>query len=41
LETAARAAALANAGRGRFEAEFAEAPVVARWRRFLGEVEKP
>jgi glycosyltransferase involved in cell wall biosynthesis len=41
LENAARAAALAKAGRARYEAEFAEAPVVARWRRFLGEVEKP
>ena len=40
LEHPAKAEALANAGRARFEAEFAEAPVVARWRRFLGEVEK-
>jgi glycosyltransferase involved in cell wall biosynthesis len=33
--------ALAAAGRGRFETEFAEAPVLARWRAFLASVEKP
>ncbi len=31
---------LARAGRRRFEAEFAEAPVLAQWRGFLGRVEK-
>jgi glycosyltransferase involved in cell wall biosynthesis len=36
----ARTALLTVAGRRRFEAEFAEAPVVARWRAFLGAVEK-
>jgi len=36
----ARAASLTAAGRRRFEAEFAEAPVVARWREFLGAVEQ-
>ena len=41
LDDGERAARLATAGRARFEAEFAEAPVLARWRRFLGEVEKP
>ncbi len=34
------AATLAQAGRARFEAEFAEAPVLAQWRGFLGTVEK-
>jgi glycosyltransferase involved in cell wall biosynthesis len=34
----ARRAAFGGAGRARFEAEFAAAPVVARWRRFLAEV---
>ena len=34
------AASLAQAGRARFEAEFAEAPVLAQWRGFLGRVEK-
>ena len=33
--------ALAAAGRSRFETEFAEAPVLARWRGFLASVEKP
>jgi glycosyltransferase involved in cell wall biosynthesis len=32
---------LATAGRVRFETEFAEAPVLARWRAFLATVEKP
>jgi glycosyltransferase involved in cell wall biosynthesis len=41
LEDRARAAALADAGRARYEACFAEAPVVAHWRRFLASVEKP
>jgi glycosyltransferase involved in cell wall biosynthesis len=40
LENPRLAGALASAGRARFEAEFAEALVLARWRRFLGEVEK-
>ncbi len=35
-----RAAALAEAGRRRFLAEFAEAPVLAAWRRFLATVPK-
>ena len=34
------AAVLARAGRARFEAEFAEAPVLAQWRGFLARVEK-
>ena len=38
LDTPARRAACALAGRARFEAEFAAAPVVARWRDFLAEV---
>ncbi len=33
--------ALAAAGRARFDADFAEAPVLARWRAFLATVEKP
>ncbi len=33
--------ALAAAGRARFERDFAEAPVLAQWRRFLATVEKP
>ena len=41
LEDKSRAAALAEAGRARYEACFAEAPVVALWRRFLASVEKP
>ena len=36
-----KAARLADAGRARFEAEFAAAPVLARWRHFLATVEKP
>ena len=36
-----KAARLADAGRQRFEAEFAAAPVLARWRHFLATVEKP
>jgi glycosyltransferase involved in cell wall biosynthesis len=34
------AAALARAGRARYEAAFAEAPVLARWRAFLSTVEQ-
>jgi glycosyltransferase involved in cell wall biosynthesis len=41
LDDPARASALAEAGRLRYEAEHAEAPVVARWRQFLATVEKP
>jgi len=41
LENKSQAAALAEAGRARYEAHFAEAPVVALWRRFLASVEKP
>ncbi|MBV9653264.1 MAG: glycosyltransferase [Acetobacteraceae bacterium] len=41
LHDPARARALALAGRSRFEAEFAQASVVASWRAFLGSVEKP
>jgi len=40
LDDPARAAMLARNGRARYEADFAEAPVLARWRRFLGTVEK-
>jgi glycosyltransferase involved in cell wall biosynthesis len=40
LTDPARAAALATAGRARYEADFAEAPVVARWHDFLATVEK-
>jgi glycosyltransferase involved in cell wall biosynthesis len=36
-----RARCLADRGRVRYEALFAEAPVVARWRNFLATVEKP
>ena len=36
-----KAARLADAGRARFAAEFATAPVLARWRHFLATVEKP
>jgi glycosyltransferase involved in cell wall biosynthesis len=36
-----RAAMLARTGRARYEADFAEAPVLARWRQFLASVEKP
>ena len=35
------AAGLAQAGRARYLAEFAEAPVLAQWRGFLSTVEKP
>nr|WP_158745503.1 glycosyltransferase [Acidisphaera sp. L21] len=35
------AAALAKAGRARYAAEFAEAPVLDQWRGFLATVEKP
>jgi len=41
LEDKSQAATLAEAGRARYEACFAEAPVVALWRRFLASVEKP
>lgn len=41
LEDKGRAAALAQAGRLRYEAAHAEAPVIARWRQFLASVEKP
>ncbi len=41
LDDPPRAAALVEAGRARYEAGFAEAPVVAQWRRFLASVEKP
>jgi glycosyltransferase involved in cell wall biosynthesis len=40
LADPALAAALAQAGRARYEADFAEAPVLARWRAFLASVEK-
>jgi hypothetical protein len=33
--------ALAEAGRLRYEADHAEAPVLARWRQFFATVEKP
>jgi glycosyltransferase involved in cell wall biosynthesis len=36
----ARSTALAEAGRARYEADFAEAPVLSRWRDFLATVEK-
>ena len=41
LDDPVRAGALAEAGRLRYEAEYAEAPVIARWRQFLATVEKP
>jgi glycosyltransferase involved in cell wall biosynthesis len=41
LDSPGHAAALAEAGRLRYEAAYAEAPVVARWRQFLATVEKP
>jgi glycosyltransferase involved in cell wall biosynthesis len=41
LRDPASGQALVLAGRARFEAEFAEAPVLARWRDFLATVEKP
>jgi glycosyltransferase involved in cell wall biosynthesis len=40
LQTPALAARLAAAGRARYDAEFAEAPVLALWRDFLATVEK-
>ena len=40
LDDPALAVRLAAAGRARFEAEFALAPVLARWRAFLGGAEK-
>lgn len=40
LEDPAGSAALAAAGRRRYEAEFAARPVLARWRGFLGAVER-
>ena len=40
LKDPSRASAVADAGRVRYEACFAEAPVVARWRTFLARVEK-
>ena len=40
LDDPVRAAALAEAGRLRYEAAYTEAPVVARWRQFLATVEK-
>lgn len=36
-----RAAMLARNGRARYEADFAATPVLARWRQFLAQVEKP
>ncbi len=41
LDDPARAAMLARTGRARYEADFAEAPVLARWRQFLATVETP
>ena len=41
LEDRALTARLAAAGRARYEAEFAAAPVLARWRNFLRTVETP
>lgn len=41
LDDRCLAAMLARNGRARYEADFAEAPVLARWRHFLGTVEKP
>ncbi|MCW3474095.1 glycosyltransferase [Limobrevibacterium gyesilva] len=40
LDDPARAATLSQAGRARFEAEFAQTPVVAQWRNFLATVER-
>lgn len=40
LDHPAMAGALASAGRARYEAEHAEAPVLEQWRRFLHRVEK-
>ncbi len=41
LGNAGFAAGLTAAGRAKFDAEFAEAPVLAKWRGFLQTVEKP
>jgi len=41
LDDPGRAASLAAAGRVRYETEFAEEQVLARWQSFLGSVEKP
>ncbi len=41
LDDKLRASALADAGRLRYEADYAEAPVLMRWRQFLITVEKP
>jgi glycosyltransferase involved in cell wall biosynthesis len=41
LDDPVRASALAEAGRLRYEAAHAEAPLVAHWRQFLATVEKP
>jgi glycosyltransferase involved in cell wall biosynthesis len=41
LDDPVRGSALAEAGRLRYEAEYAEAPVMAGWRQFLASVEKP
>ena len=41
LDDPPHAATLARNGRARYEADFAEAPVLARWRHFLDTVEKP
>jgi glycosyltransferase involved in cell wall biosynthesis len=40
LADPAGSAALVEAGRARYEADFAEAPVLSRWRHFLATVEK-
>ncbi len=40
LDDRALSAALVEAGRARYEADFAEAPVLSRWRDFLATVEK-
>jgi glycosyltransferase involved in cell wall biosynthesis len=41
LDNPGHAMALAEAGRLRYEADHAEAPVLARWRQFFATVEKP
>ena len=41
LASPAFAAGLARAGRARYLADFAEAPVLDQWRGFLSTVEKP
>ena len=41
LDDPLHAVMLARNGRARYEADFAEAPVLARWRHFLGTVVKP